>query len=56
MLPILGFAALYFRYRRIDERLRPARWWDMFLVVSCLGLVVAGGWLVTDQLMKRVFG
>jgi Mn2+/Fe2+ NRAMP family transporter len=28
MLPMLGAAALYFRYRRSDENLRPGRLWD----------------------------
>jgi Mn2+/Fe2+ NRAMP family transporter len=55
MLPVLGYAALYFRYKRMDERLRPSRLWDTCLVISCIGLAVAGGWLVIDQITKKWF-
>ncbi len=44
LLPMLGIGALYFRYTRIDPRLRPSRLWDVALVVSFLGLLVAGLW------------
>lgn len=44
MLPMLGFAALYFRYRATDPRLAPSRLWDVMLWVSCLGLLIAGVW------------
>ncbi|RMF95686.1 MAG: hypothetical protein D6741_11445 [Planctomycetota bacterium] len=42
MLPMLGGAALFFRYRRCDPRLRPSIVWDLFLWVSSAGLLVAG--------------
>ncbi|QDU82808.1 manganese transport protein MntH [Polystyrenella longa] len=44
MLPMIGFAALYFRYKRIDRRLRPGLVWDIFLILSFLGLLVTGSW------------
>lgn len=44
MLPMIGFAALYFRYKRIDKRLRPGIIWDILLALSCLGLLVTGLW------------
>ena len=44
LLPMLGIGALYFRYTRIDPRLRPSPLWDVALVVSFLGLLVAGLW------------
>ncbi len=44
MLPMLGFAALYFRYRRCDRRLSPGRLWDFLLWLSCAGFLVAGIW------------
>ena len=44
MLPMLGFAALYFRVTATDARLAPKRTWDAMLVISCLGLLVAGVW------------
>jgi Mn2+/Fe2+ NRAMP family transporter len=42
MLPMLGFAALYFRYRRTDPNLTPSRIWDVLLWLSFAGLLVAG--------------
>lgn len=42
MLPMLGFAALYFRYRRTDPGLVPSRVWDIMLWLSCVGLLIAG--------------
>lgn len=44
MLPMLGFAVLYFRYRRTDRRLAPGRVWDLFLWISCAGFAVVGTW------------
>lgn len=42
MLPVLGFCALYFRYRVTDQRLQPSTAWDFFLVLSCLAMLTAG--------------
>lgn len=44
MLPMLGAVALYFRYRRSDENLRPGLLWDAMLWLSLVGFVVIGGW------------
>ena len=44
LLPMIGFGALYFRYTRTDPRLRPSKLWDVALLVSFLGLLVAGLW------------
>lgn len=44
MLPMLGFAVLHFRYRRVDRRLAPGRLWDLFLWISCAGFAVVGIW------------
>lgn len=52
MLPMLGVAVLYFRYRRLDERLRPGRVWDFFLWLSCAGFLVVGAWAVAG-LVRR---
>ena len=46
MLPMLGAAALFFRYRRCDESLRPGRVWDMMLWLSFLGFLIIGGWSI----------
>lgn len=42
MLPMLGFAALYFRYRHTDDGLVPSRTWDLLLWFSFFGLLIAG--------------
>jgi Mn2+/Fe2+ NRAMP family transporter len=44
LLPMLGVGALYFRYKRTDPRLKPSLLWDVALVTSFLGLLVAGLW------------
>ena len=50
MLPMLGVAAIYLRYTRIDPRLAPGRLWDLLLFLSSLGLLIAGGFGVYKQL------
>jgi len=50
MLPMLGVAAIYLRYTKIDSRLTPGRLWDLLLFLSCLGLLIAGGYGVYKQL------
>ena len=50
MLPLLGVAALYFRYRRSDRSLRSGIWWDVMLWLSFLGFVLVGGWSVYNAL------
>ena len=54
MLPMLGFAALYFRYRRCDRRLSPGRLWDVLLWLSCAGFLVVGIWALMSTLKKIV--
>ncbi len=49
MLPMLGAAALFFRYRRCDDRVRPGGVWDVCLWISCAGLLLAGGWAFFDK-------
>jgi len=48
MLPMLGAAALYFRYRRSDENLRPSLLWDAMLWLSLAGFTVIGGWSLVN--------
>jgi Mn2+/Fe2+ NRAMP family transporter len=52
MLPLLGAAALYFRYRRSDPALRPGRLWDAMLWVAFAAFLVVGGWSVFTVLAK----
>ncbi len=51
MLPMLAVAALYFRYRRCDQRLLPTMVWDIFLWGSAAGLLVTGTWALVTKLM-----
>ncbi len=50
MLPMLGFATLFFRYKMTDERLKPTGLWDVFLIISSIGLFIAGGWQAYSKL------
>lgn len=52
MLPMLGGAGLWFRYRRCDPRIAPGKPWDMFLWVSVAALLLAGGWGAWQQIAK----
>ncbi|MBG31447.1 MAG: transmembrane Mn(2+) transporter [Opitutae bacterium] len=42
MLPLIGFAVLYFRYKKSDERLQPNKIWDFFLWLSFVGFLIVG--------------
>ncbi len=52
ILPMLGAAALYFRYRCCDVRLMPGRLWDIGLWMSCAGLFVAGTYAFYEKVLK----
>lgn len=54
MLPMLGFAGLYFRYRRCDRRIMPGGWWDLLLWLSVAGLLLAGGWGAWTEGQKAI--
>ncbi|MFP6657061.1 MAG: Nramp family divalent metal transporter [Pirellulales bacterium] len=42
LLPMVGFGALWFRYRRCVDALRPGKLWDLMLWISFVGFVVVG--------------
>lgn len=42
MLPLIGIAVLYFRYRHCISALKPGLLWDMFLWISFVGFILAG--------------
>jgi len=56
MLPLLGAAALFFRYRRCPAALVPGRLWDIGLWVSCAGLLVAGSYAFYNTVLLKLFG
>jgi Mn2+/Fe2+ NRAMP family transporter len=51
MLPVVGLGAIYFRYKLTDQRLRPSFLWDICLIVSFLGLLLAGGYGIISRLI-----
>jgi len=54
ILPVLGAATLYFRYRRCDPRIAPGKLWDLMLWISVAGLVVAGTWVALMKLFPAL--
>jgi Mn2+/Fe2+ NRAMP family transporter len=52
MLPILGGAAIYFRYKYCDHRLKPTRKSDLLLIVSAIGLLIAGGFAAYTKIVS----
>lgn len=51
MMPMLGGAALYFRYKRLDPRVGPGKLWDLFLWASFLGLFLIGSWSLYNAIV-----
>jgi Mn2+/Fe2+ NRAMP family transporter len=43
LLPVVGFGAIYLRFKLTDPRLAPGRAWDTALILSCVGFVVVAG-------------
>ena len=52
MLPMVGGAALFLRYRRTDRRLTPGRLWDVLLWVSVAALTATAYIGLRDQVLK----
>jgi len=50
MLPMLGVAALWFRYRQCHPQLKPNKLWDVMLWLSFVGFLVTGAFLVYTKL------
>jgi Mn2+/Fe2+ NRAMP family transporter len=52
MLPMLAAAALYFRYFKVVDGLRPGSWWDAFLWISGGAMLITGGWTIYQELAR----
>lgn len=52
MLPLIGFAVLYFRYKKCDPRLIPSKIWDACLWVSFVGFAIIGLYQVYSKLFS----
>ncbi len=54
LLPVLAFAALYFRYKLSDKRLHSTILYDIGLWISSVALFGVGIWLVLTVLVPRI--
>ncbi len=52
MLPILGLAAIYFRYKKTDERLQPGSFQSIMLILSFIGFLIAGAYSIWSQIER----
>ena len=52
LLPMIGFGALYFRFTRTDGRIKPGPVWDALLLISFVGLFIAGTYGAYKQIVK----
>ncbi len=50
LLPMLGIASLFFRFRQSDPRLRPSLLFDVCLILSCIGFLITGLWGLYENL------
>lgn len=50
ILLIVVYAALYFRYRRLDARLRPTQIYDILLWTSAVAIALVAGYVAWDTL------
>jgi Mn2+/Fe2+ NRAMP family transporter len=50
MLPMLAFAAIFFRYRRSDSRIKISMIWDIMLWISGAGMLIAGAWALWSKM------
>jgi hypothetical protein len=54
LLPFLGMAALYFRYRRTEVRLRSSSWGAICLWIAALSMTAAGVYQLVDKMAPKL--
>lgn len=54
MLPVLSGAAIYCQHRHTDPRLKPGKWWNIFLWLSFAGMLVSSVILAYITVQKWV--
>ena len=54
MLPLLGYAAIRFRFDVGSRSFRIRKFGDIMIFVSAFGLCVAGGWLLLTLLFPEI--
>jgi len=55
LLPVVGVGALWFRYRRCVDALKPGKLWDAMLWISFVGFLVVGV-VALIKTIGKVFG
>ena len=56
LLPMLGVAALWFRYRTVDPALKPGKVWDVLLLLSILAFFAVGFTVAWKKGMELLAG
>ncbi|MCG8602622.1 MAG: Nramp family divalent metal transporter [Verrucomicrobiales bacterium] len=56
LLPMLGVAALWFRYRTVDPALKPGKVWDVLLLLSILAFFAVGFTVAWKRGMELLAG
>ncbi|MEM0970487.1 MAG: transmembrane Mn(2+) transporter, partial [Verrucomicrobiota bacterium] len=51
LLPMIAFAAIWFRYHHTSPDLRPSKTWDILLWISGAGLLIAGVWMALSKIL-----
>ncbi len=51
-LPMIAFATIYFRYRRVDPRLKPHTLVDIFLWIAVLSITIVAAYTLNDSISK----
>ena len=49
-LPVIGGATIYLRYRRVDPRLAPSKFVDLFLWIAVIAITVVSAYAINDKL------
>ncbi|MBL8809771.1 MAG: Nramp family divalent metal transporter [Planctomycetaceae bacterium] len=52
MLPIISFATIYFRYRKMDRRMEPRRITDILMWIAAISITLVAGYALKTQVEK----
>ena len=52
LLPIVGVGAMWFRYKRCVDALKPGKLWDLMLWASFIGFLIAGSFTAYSAVIK----
>jgi hypothetical protein len=50
MLPLIGFATLYLRYKRMPPKILPAGWLTLALWISAAIMAIMMGYSIVDRI------